>query len=112
MSRSQPDEIEISLSTLWDREQAFETAVRDDADAEHAFKMKQARAFLDADGTEKARAAKALVDSGKLYLDHLQKKAVKEFTREKLRDAQDALSARQSLLKYAAQTDFKYTNQT
>lgn len=112
MSRSNPDKIEQGLSTLWDRETAFQAAVEDDAMAEHAFKLKKAQAFLAAEGTEKARDARSIVDSEKLFLDHVKKKAVKEFTREKLRDAQMAITARQSLLKYQAQTDFAYTTQT
>lgn len=85
---------------------AFKTALEEDAQAEHLAKVEKAKAFLKAEGTEKARDAQSVVDSDKYLLDHLKKKAIKEFTREALRDAQDALSARQSLLKYEAQTNF------
>lgn len=110
MSRSNQTSVENTLTMLWDRESSFEKAAMDDAEAEHAYKMQQARTFLAADGTEKARAAKSLVDSEALHLDHLKKKAVKEFTREKLKDAQSALSARQSILTAASRSDQNYAN--
>lgn len=106
MSRSNQDNIETSLSMLWDREQAFEQAAIEDAEAEHEFKMRHAKEFLTAEGSVEARKASALVASETLHANYLKKKAVKEFTREKLRDAQDALSARQSLLSYEAKTNF------
>lgn len=104
-----PENVETAISELYNREEAFADAVQDDAIAEHAYKVDKAKAFLRATGTEKAREAQSIVDTENLYLDHLKKKAIKEFTREKLRDAQDALSARQSLLKYETQTSFGMT---
>ena len=112
MSRSAPDKVEQSLSEIWMRESEFGTAAIEDAEAEHAFKIKHAKEFLKADGSVEARKAMALVECDTQHLDYLKKKAIKEFTREKLRDAQDALSARQSLLSYEAKTNFGYTGQT
>ena len=114
-SQTNMDEIanlENALSTITERETAFETALQDDANAEHLYKTEKAKAFLAADGTEKAREAKAVVESSKYLLDHLKKKAIKEFVREKLKDAQEAQSARQSILSYRGKTNFGYTNQT
>lgn len=112
MSRSNQNNIERSLADIWTREQEFGDAGQGDAEAEHAFKIKNAKEFLAADGSVEARKATALLACEKEHLDYLKKKAIKEFTREKLRDAQDALSARQSLLSYEAKTNFAYTGQT
>lgn len=106
MSRSTKDNIEDALSEIQRREDAFKKALEDDAVAEHTAKLEKAKAFLSAQGTEKAREAQAVVDSEKFMLDQLKKRAVKEFTREALKDAQDALSARQTLLKFEVQTNF------
>jgi len=112
MSRSTQTNIESALRAVDERESEFGVALQNDAEAKHRYEMKQAQEFLDAEGTVDARKAIALKNCDVEYLDYLKKKAVKEFTREKLKDAQDALSARQSLLKYEAQTNFGYTSQT
>lgn len=112
MSRSRPDGVEDAIITIQQIEGEFKLALEQDAEAEHLFKVEKAKAFLAAEGTEKARESQAIVATDKYLLDNLKKKAVKEFLREKLKDAQDALSARQSLLKYEAQTNFGYTSQT
>jgi hypothetical protein len=110
MSHSK-DHLEACLDAIWSRENDFEIACTDLAEAEHAFKIKEAKEFLSADGSVDARKATALVNCEALHGDYLKKKAIKEFSREKLRDAQDALSARQSLLSYEVKTNFGYTQQ-
>jgi hypothetical protein len=105
-------QLEKALTEIYNREQEFTKACTEEAEAEHAYKMKHAREFLQADGAVEQRKATALVACDVLYSDYLKKKAVKEFTKEKLRDSQDALSARQSLLSYEIKTNFGYTAQT
>jgi hypothetical protein len=107
---TQGSRLETALTELSSRETAFGEALDLDAVAEHAYKLAKASAFLASEGTEKAREAQSVVSSEKLFLDHLKKKAVKEFTREKLRDCQDALSARQSLLSSSVKSDLGYAN--
>lgn len=99
-------DVEYAITEIQSRETVFKTALESDAEAEHRFKIGKAKAYLNAEGTEKAREATAILETSDLYLDHLKKKAVKEFTKESLRDAQDALTARQSILKYERETDF------
>lgn len=103
------EDLETALHQLYDRETAYQTACEEEAEAEHAYKMKQAREFLDADGPVDVRKATALVACNGLYLDYLKKAAVKDFTKEKLRDSQQALSARQSLLTASVKSDFGYS---
>lgn len=102
--------LEQSLTELYSRESEYGSALQDDAEAEHAYKMKQAREYLAAEGTEKARAATALIACETLHLDYLKKAAVKDFLKEKLRDSQQALSARQSLLTASVKSDLGYAN--
>lgn len=102
--------LQDSLQELYSRENEYGTALQQDAEAEHAYKMKQAREYLAAEGTEKARTATALIACETLHLDYLKKAAVKDFTKEKLRDSQQALSARQSLLTSSVKSDLGYAN--
>lgn len=110
MSRSVKSDVETTLAAIEEREKAYGEALNKDAEAEHQYKVEKAKAFLAAEGTEKARESASIIAVDKWMLEHLKKKAVKEFTREALRDAQDALSARQSLLSYEAKTNFGYAN--
>lgn len=98
--------VEKAIRAVHDREEAYGEALDESATAEHAFKVAKADAFLKADGTEKAREAKSIIETERLFLDHLKKNAVKTFCSVKLQDAQDALSARQSLLKRETSTNF------
>jgi|GEM_PF-4981277 len=110
MSRSETSSLEQSLKELYNRETEYQTACNSDADAEHAFKMKQARQYLAGEGSIDARKAQALIDCDKEYIAHLRAKAVRDFTKEKLRDSQAALSARQSLLTASSRSDQGYSN--
>ena len=98
--------VERAIRAVHEREEAFGEALDADADAEHTYKVARAKAFLTAQGTEKAREAQSVIDTDNLLKDHLNKKAVKTFCAVKLNDAQDALSARQSLLKRETSTNF------
>lgn len=109
MSRSLKSDIEDTLSKLWDRETEYGTALDAAAIAEHNLKLKDAEEFLKAEGTIDAKKATALKNCADLHLDYLKKKAVKEFTRVKLQDAQDALSAQQSLLRAEMGSDAVYS---
>lgn len=110
MSRSLKTDIENTLTKLWDRETEYGKALEAAAVAEHAHKLKEAQEFLAAEGTVDAKKATATVKCSELALDHLKKKAVKEFTRVKLQDAQDALSAQQSLMRAELGGDQAYAN--
>lgn len=102
--------LEDSLKELYSREQEFGQALEESAIAEHVYKMKQAREYLAAEGTEKARAAQATVACEKEHLTHVKTEATRDFTKEKLRDSQQALSARQSLLTASVKSDLGYAN--
>lgn len=108
MSRSNQDNIESSLSELWQREKDFERAIQDAADAEHTYKVASAKAYLSASGTIDERKALALVGCETLHEDFVKKEAIAAFVKEKLKDAQSALSARQSLLNFEARTNFGF----
>ena len=110
MSRSDTQTVESSITELYNRETEYQTACNNDANAEHAFKMKQAERYLANEGSIEARKAQALVDCKAEYLKHLQAKAVKDFTQVKMKDSLQALSARQSILSASARGDQSYAN--
>lgn len=90
--------LEDTLAIVADREQAFEDACVQYADAESEYRVRFAKAYLAAEGTEKARNSEAIIAVENFLRERDRLEAVKEFTKEKLRDAQAAVSARQSLL--------------
>lgn len=100
MSRSQTkdERLEGALGTLSTYEEAFEQACTEYADAESDYRVKFAQRFLEAEGTEKARHSTAIVAVADQLRRRDKAEAVKEFTKEKLRDAQTTVSAYQSLL--------------
>lgn len=110
MSRSDTTNVESSITELYNREKEYQTACENDANAEHKFKMKQAEKYLAGEGSIEARKAQALVDCKKEYLEHLQAKAVKDFTQVKMKDSLQALSARQSILTSSTRSDQSYAN--
>jgi len=109
---SNQSHLEKALGELAQRETEYENAVKDAAEKEHIFKMKQAKEFLQADGSMEIRKNEALKACDREYYAYLQSVAVRDFTKEKLRDCQAALSARQSLLSAEIKTNFGYTSQT
>jgi hypothetical protein len=98
--------LEQALIIVQKREVEYESALHDEAEKEHIFKMKQASEFLSASGSVDARKMTALVKCKIEHQAYLKATAVKEFTREKLRDAQSAVSARQSLFTAQSRTNF------
>jgi hypothetical protein len=90
--------LEQALDTVADREIAFESACVEFAEAESTYRIRFAKEFLNAEGTEKARHSTAIVAVEKQLRERDRTEAIKEFTFQKLKDAQMAVSARQSLL--------------
>lgn len=90
---------------LPEREAAFEESCKVFATAESDYRIAYAEAFLKAEGTEKARHSTATIEVEKFLRERDRAEAVKEFTREKLKDCQITISARQSLLYADVQTN-------
>jgi hypothetical protein len=101
--------LEATLDAIHDRETAFGKALADYADAESEYRVQFAKAYLAAEGTEKARNSEAIVKVERFLRERDRAEAVKEFTREALRDAQAAVSARQSLLSADVRTNRAFT---
>jgi hypothetical protein len=93
------DQLEAALDAVSTLETEFEKVVIAKFDTESDYKVAKAKAFLEADGTEKKREAEAVIRSEKYLRERNRAEAVYLFTKEKLADAQAAVSARQSLLK-------------
>ncbi len=104
------EKLEQALGEMASREVVFEEALMDDAIAEHAYKVEKANAFLRAEGTEKAREAESIVKTDALFLVHLKAKAVVTFAKEKLKDVQQAVSARQTLVSAGRRGDNQYSH--
>jgi hypothetical protein len=110
MSRSteatdKEQQLEAMMDVVWDREEAFQTACLEYADAESEYRVRFSKAYLEAEGTEKARNAEAIIKVEKLLRERDRTEAVKDFTFQKLKDAQSAVSARQSLLNADTRTN-------
>lgn len=100
--------VQDTLTEMYQRENDFRETCLAEADTEHAYKVAKAKAYLTAEGTEKAREAQSVVNTETLYGEYLQAKARKEFTKEKVKDVQSALTARQSLLSASVKADSIY----
>lgn len=103
MDREQ--KLEQALSLLADREDAFEQACLGFADAESEYRVELAKAFLKASGSVEARKHQATIDVQRQLKERDKTEAVKEFTKEKLKDCQTAVFARQSLLNADVRTN-------
>lgn len=103
------EQLEAALERLPDLEEAFQAACVGYAVAESDYRIEFSRAFLRAEGTEKARNAEALLAVERFLRERDRSEAVKEFTKEKLRDAQQVVSARQSLLNANVRTNAAFT---
>jgi len=103
MDREQ--QLEKALNAIADREEAYEEACKSFADAESEYRIQKSREYLAAEGTEKAREATAIIRVEKYLRERDRLEAVKDFTFQKLRDAQMATSARQSLLNADVRTN-------
>ena len=91
-------QLEKTLSVVASRETEYEAACVGYAEAEASYRIEYARAFLVADGTVEERKQTAIDKVERFLRARETAEAVRDFTREKLRDAQAAVSARQSLL--------------
>lgn len=92
------ERLEQALDAIHEREAAYGKALADYADAESEYRVQFAKAYLAAEGTEKARNSEAILKVERFLRERDRAEAVKEFCREALRDCQAAVSARQSLL--------------
>lgn len=91
-------QLEKALDAVADIEPDFQSALLTAADADTDYEIQWAKAFLEAEGTVDARKAVATIKTEKFLRERNNAKAVKEFLRGKLKDRQDAVSARQTLL--------------
>lgn len=107
MSRSldRDEQLEAALERVSVLEEDYEQALIKAAEAETEYRVRFAKAFLSADGTEKARNSEAIIAVERFLEERNRTEAVREFTREKLKDAQAAVSARQSLLSASLRTN-------
>lgn len=102
--------IDKCVLEVWKREKAYIAALDESTTAEHAYKIGYAKAYLKADGSIQAREAQAVIETDELLLNHLRAKATVAGMKVKVEDAQDVLSARQSLLSASAKADFHHAN--
>jgi hypothetical protein len=93
------EQLEAALDRLPDLEGEFEKACKEYAGAESDYRVAKAKAYLHAEGTEKAREASAVISTEKLLRERDRTEAIKEFTYQKIKDCQLVISARQSLLR-------------
>jgi hypothetical protein len=98
------EQLEATLNALDGLEEAYQEALTKYFDAEAEYRIAKADAFLKSEGTEKARDAQAIKETQKLLRERNKAEAVKEFMKAKIKDAQDAVSARQSLLNSSLKT--------
>jgi hypothetical protein len=103
------DKLEKALNELASREKDLEQVLTRDAEAEHEYKVQYAKAFLKAEGTVDERKSRAAVETEKFLKDHLTRQAQLVFVKTKIKDAQDAVSARQSLLSAALRTNSTFS---
>jgi hypothetical protein len=103
------DQLEAALDAVSTIQPDYETACIDHAEAESEYRIAKAKAYLNAEGTEKAREATAIVKTENLLRERDRTEAIRDFTRTKLKNAQDAVSARQSLLRADVKTNAAFT---
>lgn len=97
--------LERALAALAEREEAYEKACYEFADAESEYRTQFAREFLLADGAVELKKQTAINKVAKHLKERDKKEAIRDFTKEKVKDAQLAVSARQSLLSSARRTN-------
>lgn len=100
--------LEQALDAVADIEPDFESALLTSADAEAEFDVQWAKEFLAAEGSVEARKATATIKTAKYLVAKNTAKAIKEFVREKLKDRQASVSARQSLLAAEVKTNQRF----
>lgn len=106
---TEAENVEKVIAELYTRESAFKDACTKLADAEYEYKTELAVEFGKADGSVDVRKNLALIACKVQYKAYLQADAIKDYTKELLRDAQDVLSARQSLLSASVKSDSYYS---
>lgn len=94
----QSAKIEKAIETLAQRENDYEAACKEYAEAEHAYRMAKASAFLTADGTVEHRKFTADKQCWNQMKTKLAAEAVMSITKERLLDCRQVISARQSIL--------------
>ncbi len=104
------NQLEQSLTELYSREQALQKACIEAAEIEGEYKLKYAKEYRLAEGTVKDRESEALEKCAKEYLAYIKADAVRAFTKEAMRNSQQALSARQTLLTASSRGDLGYAN--
>jgi hypothetical protein len=102
------DRLEQALEAVAAIEPDFEKALIDHANAETAYRVRKSEEYLKAEGTIQSREATAIVAVKQLLEQRNRAEAVKDFLKEKLRDRQAAVSARQSLLSAEVKTNQRF----
>jgi hypothetical protein len=112
MSRSNPidkdEQLEQALDAVAEIEPDFEKALLAYADAETTYRVRKAEEYLKAEGTEKAREATAIIAVRKLLEERNRSEAIRDFLKAKMKDRQDAVSARQRLLSAEVKTNQRF----
>lgn len=109
MIEDKEQKLEAELDRMADREEAYETACVDAAKAESEYRIRMAEEFLKASGAVEQRKQEAIVAVQHLLRERDRTEAIREFTREKLKDVQQAVSARQTLVSADTRTNRAFT---
>lgn len=102
------EQLEKSIEAMEVMEDSFEEALLAYADAESVYRVRKSEEYLKAEGTEKAREAQAVIAVAKLLQERNRAEAVRDFVKAKMKDRQEAVSARQSLLSSARRTNERF----
>lgn len=105
MTQDKEQKLEEMLDLMSDRESAYETACIDAAKAESEYRIRLAEEFLKASGAVEQRKMEAIKAVQHLLRERDRTEAIRDFTREKLRDVQQAVSARQTLVSADVRTN-------
>ncbi len=102
------EKLEQALVAVENIEPDFEKALLDFAAAETDYDVAWAKEFLSAAGAVEVRKQTATINTKALLTARNNAKAVVQFLRTKLKDRQDAVSARQSLLTASVKTNQRF----
>lgn len=109
---SQADKIEKAIEELARRENDFAAAAAAFAEAEAAYRLAKASAFLLAEGTVAEREAVASKQVWNQHKTKLGAEATLAIMKEKLLDCRQVVSARQSILSAEAKVHYTTKNYT
>lgn len=99
--------LEDALRIVGNVEGEYEIALNNSADKEYAYEIAFSTAILKSVGTNaETRKADAVLKCQKEFQEHLKAEARKTFMKSKMTDAQNAVSARQSILTNSTKTNF------